>query len=82
MTIPAVGERVRIPSLTVPVWVQVPLRDVTGIVITDPFQNLHGRLVLVQLDPAPAVFAALREHGMVDTFDERVLVFPDEVQVL
>jgi len=79
MSGPAVGQRVRLASVTAPVWVQVPLGDVTGVVVADPFEHAHGQLVAVKLDPLPAVFGKLRELGMVSEEDEVVLAFPGEV---
>ena len=82
MTAPAVGQRVRLASVTAPVWVQVPLEAVTGVVVTDAYQNLHGQLVAVKLDPLPVMYGKLRELGMVSDDDETVLVFPDEVTAI
>jgi len=65
MSGPAVGQRVRLASVTAPVWVQVALEDVTGVVVVDAYQNLHGQLVAVKLDPLPAVYGKLRELGVV-----------------
>ncbi len=80
MSRPAVGQRVRLEGVTAPVWVQVPLGDVTGVVVADPFEHAHGQLVAVKLDPLPAVYGKLREMGMVSEEDEVVLVFPSELQ--
>ena len=80
MSGPAVGQRVRLASVTAPVWVQVALEDVTGVVVVDAYQNLHGQLVAVKLDPVPEVFAKLQELGMVDDTDTTILVFPDEME--
>lgn len=80
MTAPAVGQRVRLAVVTAPVWVQVSLKDVTGVVVTDAYQNLHGQLVAVKLDPLPTVYGKLRKLGMVSEEDEVVLVWPDEVE--
>ena len=79
MSGPAVGQRVRLASVTAPVWVRVPLGDVTGVVVADPFEHAHGQLVAVKLDPLPAVFGKLRELGMLSEEDEVVLAFPGEV---
>lgn len=76
----AAGQRVRMERVTAPVWVQVPLENVTGVVVVDACQNLHGQLVAVKLDPVPAVFARLRELGYVSDDDLTVLVWPDEVE--
>lgn len=64
-----------------PVWVQISLADVTGVVVASE-TKLRGQLVAVRLDSLPEAFAKLREPGLVDAMDEVVYLFPDEVTAI